>query len=168
VVGVTVSIRGEDGEPLPAGMEGEIWISSPAMTTCYDGLVELSQECFVEGWFFAGDLGHVDEEGYLFITGRKKLLFIVAGNKVDPLEVEDIIRGCNKVDDVVVVGVDHVDYGQMIKAFVVPVAGVDCTEADIINYAKIGLAEYKIPKRVEFIAEIPRSPLGKVLRKYLQ
>lgn len=168
VSGVSVTIRDESGNLLPAGQEGEIWISSPAMTACYDGLSELSQECFVDDWFFAGDLGHLDDQGFLYITGRKKLLFIVAGNKVDPLEVEEVLRGCDKVQDIVVVGVNHPDYGQMIKAFVVPTEGSDCTESDIVNYAKAELAEYKIPKRVEFISEIPRSPLGKILRKYLE
>lgn len=168
VNGVKVSIRDENGHLLAAGIEGEIWISSPAMTACYDGLMELSQECFVDEWFFAGDLGHLDGEGFLYITGRKKLLLIVAGNKVDPLEVEEVLRGCDKVQDAVVVGVTHPDYGQMIKAFVVPTEGSDCTESDIVNYARAELAEYKIPKRVEFIAEIPRSPLGKILRKYLE
>lgn len=168
VQGVKVSIRDDSGNVLPCNTEGEIWINSPAMTFCYDGLSELSQECFVDGWFFAGDLGKVDEEGFLYITGRKKLLFIVAGNKVDPLEVEDMLRGHEKVQDVVVIGVPHPDYGQMIKAFVVPQEGSDCTESELIHYAKGGLAEYKIPKRIEFIAEIPRSPLGKILRKYLE
>ncbi|GAB6140774.1 acyl--CoA ligase [Methylosoma difficile] len=168
MAGVQVGIRDDEGNVQPAGSEGEIWISSPAMTSRYDDHAELSQSCFVDHWFFAGDLGHLDDDGYLFITGRKKLLFIVAGNKVDPLEVEEVIGSYPKVQESVVVGVDHADYGQMLKAFVVLVEGMDCTETEIIDYAKASLAEYKIPKRVEFIAEIPRSPLGKILRKYLQ
>jgi long-chain acyl-CoA synthetase len=166
--GYEVQIREEDGEVLPAGETGEIWIGSPATTRRYDGLPEMTEQCFAGDYFFAGDTGHLDADGYLYVTGRKKLLINVAGYKVDPLEVEEVLAKHPKIGDSVVVGVAHAGYGEKIKAVVVrrPEAEA-CTEAEIIEFASEHLAEYKVPKMVEFRDEVPRSPLGKILRKYL-
>lgn len=166
--GIDIQIRNEDGGVLSADQEGELWIKSPAMTKGYDNYPELTDECFVDGWFFAGDLGRLDKYGKVFIIGRKKLLIIVAANKVDPLEVEGVIRKFVGVDDVAVVGEKHPVYGEIVKAYVVS----ECEdkkrlEEELRSFVSRGLAEYKLPAKFEFIAEIPRSPLGKVLRKYL-
>jgi long-chain acyl-CoA synthetase len=167
LAGMGVEIRGENLEPLPPLSTGEIWVTSPAATHCYDGLPELSRECFVDGAFFAGDLGHMDHDGYLYITGRKKLLINVAGYKVDPLEVEAVLSRHPNVQESVVMGVAHAGAGERIKAVVVCKDPGACSAESLIEFAAAHLAEYKVPKTVEFRTEIPRSPLGKVLRKYL-
>jgi long-chain acyl-CoA synthetase len=166
LVGVTVDILSEEGEPLPTGQMGEVAIKSPAMTAQYDGLPETTAECFRGGYFLPGDLGVKDDTGRISIKGRKKLLINVAGNKVDPLDVESVIKTDARVKDVVVLGRPHSNYGEMVKAVVVAEPG--CTEQEIIDLCGRQLAWYKVPKVVEFRSEIPRSPLGKILRKYLQ
>lgn len=164
--GIRIDILDEAGQPLPTGEVGEIAIASPAMTTRYDALPELTAECFQRGYFLPGDLGLKDAAGRIYIKGRKKLLINVAGNKVDPLDVEALIKTHPKVQEVVVLGCPDPNYGEMVKAVVVATA--DCTESEIVALCNQHLAWYKVPKRVEFRAEIPRSPLGKILRKYLQ
>lgn len=163
--GISITILDEDRQLVPDGEIGEIAIRSPAMTTKYDGLADMTAECFADGYFLPGDLASKDAQGQIYIKGRKKLLIIVAGNKVDPLDVESVIKTHHKVQDVVVLGQAHPNYGEMVKAVVVADAGVN--QEEIIALCAQHLAEYKVPKIVEFRAEIPRSPLGKILRKYL-
>jgi long-chain acyl-CoA synthetase len=162
-----ISILDESGQQLACGQEGEIWITSPAMTHQYDDLPEVTKECFIGDRFFAGDLGYLDDAGDLFVTGRKKLMINVAGYKVDPLEIEQVLKAHPAIEDAVVVGVTDPQYGELIKAVVVRVAGEACDEQDLIAYTASQLTEYKVPKVIEFRNEIPYSPLGKVLRKYL-
>ena len=165
--GMMISILEDSGRQVMPGQEGEIWITSPAMTHQYDGLPEVTNECFVDNRFFAGDLGYLDEQGDLFVTGRKKLMINVAGYKVDPLEIEQVLKSHPAIDDAVVIGVADQQYGELIKAVVVRAAGKQCDEQELIAYAASQLTEYKLPKVIEFRNEIPYSPLGKVLRKYL-
>lgn len=163
--GISIDILDENGEQLPNGTIGEVAIRSPAMTRQYDDLPAMTAECFRDGYFLSGDLGLVDADGRLFIKGRKKLFINVAGNKVDPIDVETIISTHPKVREVVVVGVPHSNYGEMVKAVVVAEPG--CTEEEIVALCEKQFAWYKVPKYVEFRTEIPRSPLGKILRKHL-
>lgn len=168
LAGMSLEIREETGRVLAAGETGEIWVKSAAATHEYDGLPELTKECFVDGSFFAGDMGMLDEDGYLYITGRKKLLINVAGYKVDPLEVEEVLAEHAQVAEVVVLGVKHAGSGEKIKAVVVLKEEGSCSADALLRYAESRLAEYKLPKLIEFRSEIPKSPLGKVLRKYLE
>ncbi|MGZ8921952.1 MAG: class I adenylate-forming enzyme family protein [Methylosarcina sp.] len=163
--GLSVDILDENGDRLPVGAVGEVAIRSVAMTLQYDDLPTLTAECFRDGYYLSGDLGQIDSDGRLFIKGRKKLFINVAGNKVDPLDVEMFIKTHPKVRDVVVVGMPHPNYGEMVKAVVVADDG--CTEEEIVALCEKQFAWYKVPKSVEFRSEIPRSPLGKILRKYL-
>lgn len=168
LAGFEVEIRGDDGQPLPRGSNGDIWIRTPATTRAYDGLPDLTAESFVDDWFFAGDTGWMDQDGDLYVTGRKKLLINVAGYKVDPLEVEEVLGSHPAVAEAVVLGVPHAGYGERVKAVVVKrTEAPDCEEADLLAFCAVRLADYKVPKLVEFRDEIPRSPLGKILRKYL-
>lgn len=163
--GVQVDILDENGELMAAGALGEVAVRSPAMTRQYDDLPTLTEECFRDGYYLSGDLGLVDAEGRLFIKGRKKLFINVAGNKVDPLDVETVIKTHPKIREVVVVGMPHSNYGEMVKAVVVADEG--CSEEEIVALCEQQFAWYKVPKKVEFRSEIPRSPLGKILRKHL-
>jgi long-chain acyl-CoA synthetase len=165
--GMKLEIHGEEGELLDPGQSGEVWVRSVAATSRYDALPELTAECFRDGGFFAGDMGYLDAEGYLFITGRKKLLINVAGYKVDPLEVEEVLSRHPAVAEVVVVGVGNADVGERAKAVVVLREQSAATPDELIEFSAAHLAEYKVPRFVEFRGEIPKSPLGKILRKYL-
>jgi long-chain acyl-CoA synthetase len=164
--GVEVAIVDEAGEELEVGRNGEVVIRSPAMSSGYAGMKDLNRQDFREVGFLSGDRGRIDEDGRLFITGRKKLLIDVKGDKVDPIEVEDVLAVHPKVAEVVVVGVaSDVPGEELIKAVVV--ARRECQERELIRYCRERLADYKVPQFVEFREEIPRNPAGKVLRKYL-
>ncbi len=165
---VTVSIVGENDKPVSAGESGELVICSDAVTNGYANLDEVNRETFRDGCFWSGDVGHKDEQGNIYITGRKRLFINAGGNKVDPGQIEEVIGRHAAVGEVVVVGVKG-QYGQeIIKAVIVSNAGHECTAEQIKEWCNGKLADFKIPRIVEFRAEIPRSPLGKILRKYLQ
>jgi long-chain acyl-CoA synthetase len=166
VHGVEIVAVDDSGERVAAGEEGELAVRGPAVARGYAGMDELSRESFRGGWYFTGDLGRIDAEGRVFVTGRKKLFIEVAGHKVDPLEVEDVLAAHPKVREVVVVGVKgRVEGEEIVKAAVVPVNG--CESRELIAFCQQRLANFKVPQIVEFRDEIPKSPLGKILRKYL-
>ncbi len=166
VDGVQVRIEDDDGEQVPTGSIGEVAVKAPGLTNGYADMEELNSQVFREGYFITGDLGKLDDEGRLSITGRKKLLIEVGGYKVDPIEVEDVVLAHPKVGEAVVVGVPGKVAGEeVVKAVVVPSDELD--EREVIAYCQEHLANFKVPQVVEFREEIPKSPLGKILRKYL-
>ncbi|HEX4691225.1 MAG TPA: AMP-binding protein [Solirubrobacteraceae bacterium] len=166
-VATFASVGAPLGDVRVTVMEEEIIVSSPALTAGYAEMEGLNRQAFRDGWFFTGDLGHLDGNGRLYITGRRKRLIPVAGHKVDPIEVEDVVVSHPHVRDAVVVGVHSSMAGdeEAVKAVVVAIDGL--TERDLIRYCQERLAAYKVPQIVERREEIPKSPLGKVLRKYL-
>ena len=166
LLGVRIKIVDEEGNELPAGQVGEIAVASRSVTRGYADLPDLNRIAFRDGYFFTGDLGRLDNEGRLYITGRKKLLIEVAGAKIDPVEIEDVLVQHPAVSEVVVVGInDPVGGEQIAKACVV--AEQPCTERDLISFCQERLANFKVPQVIEFRDEIPKSPIGKILRKYL-
>ncbi len=164
---VEIKIIDDGGKELPNGTSGEVAIASSALTNGYHNLPELNQQAFRDGMFFTGDLGKIDEEGRLYITGRKKILIDTGGRKVDPIEIEDVLVSHSKVKEAVVVGVKGSFAGEIVKAVIVLKDARDCSEQEITSYCKERLAEFKVPKIIEFRDEIPKSPLGKILRKAL-
>jgi long-chain acyl-CoA synthetase len=166
VAGVSVEIVDDDGARLPAGEVGEVSVTSPAASDGYADADEESMRAFREGSYRPGDLGRVDEEGRLYLEGRIKLLIEVGGYKVDPIEVQDVIITHPAVADAIVVGsAGDSDGEETVKAVVVPAA--HCEERELIAFCRERLASFKVPRIVEFRDEIPTSPLGKILRKYL-
>jgi long-chain acyl-CoA synthetase len=163
--GIKVEILSDEGELLPPGEVGEVWVQSPTATSAYDGLPEVTADCFVDGKVFLGDMGKLDDHG-LRITGRKKLLVNVAGNKVDPLEVEKVLNQHTNVVEAVVVGKPHEVTGEQLKAYIVA-RDSSYPVAEYSTHLREQLVDYKIPKELVHIDEIPKSPVGKILRKYL-
>jgi long-chain acyl-CoA synthetase len=162
----TVEIVDDEGGPVPAGEVGEVVVAGPAITSGYSGLDDVNALAFRDGRFFTGDLGRLDDFGRLYLAGRKKLLIEVGGYKVDPIEVEDVVAAHPKVAETVVLGVPgKVEGEEVVKAVVVP--SEDCDDRELVQFCQERLANYKVPRIVEFRDEIPKSPLGKVLRKYL-
>lgn len=161
---VKIKIIDEQGNELSCGI-GEVVIKSPAMTSGYHNMPELNEEAFKDGYFFTGDLGKKDDKGRLYITGRKKIFIDTGGHKVDPLEIENILITHPKVEEVVVVGTKDPYVGELIKAIIV--LKDKCKEQEILSYCTDKLAGFKIPKIIEFREEIPKSALGKILRKSL-
>ncbi|MEG4288202.1 AMP-binding protein [Microcoleus sp. C2C3] len=164
---VDIEITDEQGKELPAGAIGEVIVRSQALTSGYSNRPELNQQVFKDGSFLTGDLGKKDEVGRVYITGRKKIFIDTGGHKVDPLEVEDVLIGHTQVKEAVVVGIKGLYAGEIIKAVIVPKNLEICDEKDILFYCKEKLADFKVPKIIEFRKEIPKSPLGKVLKKDL-
>ena len=168
--GIDLAIVGDHGESRGPGETGEVVFTGPALAAGYVGVDETANDAFRDGWFRTGDLGHLDEAGNLFVTGRTKLYISTGGYKVDPVEVENVLRRHPGVADVVVVGIEGAVGEQIVKAVVVPGPNAP-DEAELrqalIEVCRSRLAVYKVPRIFEFRAEIPRSPLGKILRKYL-
>jgi long-chain acyl-CoA synthetase len=163
--GVTVAVVDPGGNPVEAGHHGEVTIRSAAMTRGYAG-AEGDAAAFPGGAFLTGDRGRLDADGRLWLTGRRKRLIDVRGDKVDPVEVEDVLAVHPRVRDVVVVGAQSTVEGEeLVKAVVV--ADGPCAARELVRFCRERLADHKAPRIVEFREEIPRSPLGEVLRKYL-
>jgi long-chain acyl-CoA synthetase len=169
--GVEVAVVGEHDESLGPGETGDIVFASPALTAGYVGVDAEANDAFRDGWFRTGDVGHLDETGNLYVTGRTKLFISTSGFKVDPYEVEHVLRAHPAVADVVVVGVGGPLAEEVVKAVVVrtepDAGGDDELRRELVARCRSSLAVYKVPRIVEFRPEIPRSPLGKILRKYL-
>jgi long-chain acyl-CoA synthetase len=163
---VEVKVVDDDGQPVATGTVGELLVSSPALTSGYLDQPDLTAAAFRDGHYLTGDLGRLDDDGRVYITGRKKLLIPVGGYKVDPIEVEDVLNAHPAIAEAVVVGVPGANAGEeIVKAAVVP--SETCDQRDVIRYAQERLANYKVPQLVEFRDEIPKSPTGKILRQYL-
>lgn len=160
---VEIQIMDDDGNECPSEAIGEMVIKSETLTRGYCQMSELNKEVFKAGHFFTGDLGKKDEKGRIYITGRKKIFIDTGGHKVDPIELEDILIGHPKVKEVVVVGVKGTVAGELIKAAIV--VNEQCNAEEIVSYCKNKIADFKIPKIIEFRQELPKNPLGKVLRK---
>jgi fatty-acyl-CoA synthase len=121
----------------------------------------------IDGLMSTGDLGHLDEEGRLFVGGREDDMIVSGGENVFPQEVEDVLARHDGVSDVVVLGVDDEQFGQRLAAFVVKAPNADPTEDELKAHVKSNLARYKVPREIAFVDEVPRNPTGKVLRSRL-
>lgn len=166
--GVQIGILDANKIPLPAGKEyvGEIAISGPNVMTGYYKQRASSAEVLHESWFLTGDLGYKDEDGYLYIVGRKKELIIRGGANIYPREVEDAIMRLPGVREVAVIGVPDSNMGERVKAVVVR-AHDALTEDDVKAHCTKLLADYKVPRLVEFVPLLPRNSTGKVLKRLL-
>lgn len=165
VPGRSMKVVDGDGNELGQGALGEIVIKSGGTTLGYHDNDELTRAAFRDGWYHTGDLGYFDAAGNLTVTARKSAFINVAGLKVDPFEVESVLTSNPKVKECAVVGVPHASCGEMIKAFVVLLDEVK--SHDIAMYCKGQLADYKVPREFVFVEQLPMSPTGKVLKKYL-
>lgn len=162
---VRIDVLSEDGEPASPGEKGEIAIQSAAMTLGYQGQPELTNQRFRQGSFRPGDFGRKDCRGFLYLEGRTDWLILSSGKKVDLFEVEDVINTFAKVQDVAVVRVPGYLGEHILKAVVV--SREACREQEIIDYCRERMSDYKIPRKVEFVPELPRNKMGKLLRKLL-
>jgi malonyl-CoA/methylmalonyl-CoA synthetase len=161
--GVTLRIGGSDGAELPAGEIGEVEVKGPSVFPGYWRRSEQTSESFTaDGFFRTGDLGRLDADGYLTLTGRVKDLVICGGLNVYPREVEMLIDSLPEIAECAVIGAAHPDFGEAVIAVVVPAPGAHPAEAAIIAQLKQRLAGFKVPKRVFVVPELPRNAMGKV------
>jgi long-chain acyl-CoA synthetase len=163
--GVQVKVVDGEGRALAAGEEGELVIASPFATTGYQGNPEATAESFRNGFYLSGDLGTMAPDGSIRLTGRKKLLINRGGFKVNPYEVEDVIKGHPKVADVAVYAAPSTSGDDIVCCAIV--SSEACTTDEILGYCKDRLADFKIPARIEFRASLPKSAAGKILRAQL-
>jgi fatty-acyl-CoA synthase len=164
VRGTVVKILDEDGREVETGESGRIFVGNSAQMEGYTG-GESKQ--IIDGLMSSGDVGHVDEDGRLFIDGRDDEMIVSGGENVFPAEVEECLAAHEAVEEVAVIGVDDEAFGQRLKAFVVLRTGRDISEEDLKAHVKDNLANYKTPREVVFLDELPRNPTGKVLKREL-
>ena len=167
--GVEVRVVDDTGAPCPAGEIGNIQVRGPSVFSGYWRMPEKTREEFTDdGWFRTGDVGRNDERGYLTIVGRSKDLVISGGYNVYPAEVESALNDLPGVAESAVVGAPHPDFGEAVVAVVVARPGVDLDPAALIRELKSRIANYKVPKRIDLIDELPRNAMGKVQKKLLR
>lgn len=163
-----IKIDDGEGNELPVGYVGEILVKGPQVMTGYLKNPQETAHALRNGWLFTGDLGRIDEEGYLYIVDRKKDMIIRAGENIYPIEVEEVLFQIPEVFEAAVVGVPHPVYGEVPKAYIRFKEGQSLTEEEIMNYCAENLAKYKLPFEIEFIDELPRNASGKVLKHALR
>ncbi|MBW2491353.1 MAG: long-chain fatty acid--CoA ligase [Deltaproteobacteria bacterium] len=153
---------------LPLGEVGEIVIKGPQIMMGYYKNPEETAKVIKDGWVYSGDIGCFDEDGYLKIVDRKKDMIIAGGYNIYPVELDDVLFDHPKILEACTLGVHDGYRGETVKAFVVVKKGETLTEGEIITYCRENLAPYKVPKLIEFIDELPKSAIGKVLRRKLK
>jgi acyl-CoA synthetase (AMP-forming)/AMP-acid ligase II len=168
ISGVEVRVIGADGADLPPGEVGEIILRSAQVMKGYWNRPEANASAIRDGWFYTGDAGYFDADGYLYIHDRVKDMIISGGENVYPAEVETAMFGHPAVADVGVIGVPDARWGEAVKAIVVRKPGVGVTEAELIAYCRERIAHYKAPKSVDFAESLPRNPSGKILKRVLR
>ena len=158
----------DDGNEVPAGQPGEIAIKGPQVMAGYwQRPDETAKAMTPDGYFKSGDIGTMDERGFFKIVDRKKDMILVSGFKVYPNEVEEVVAGLAGVLECACVGMADDKSGEAVKLVIVKKTP-DLTEAQVREFCKINLANYKRPKVVEFRTELPKTPVGKILRRELR
>jgi long-chain acyl-CoA synthetase len=166
--GVKVRVLDRDRNSLGPGAIGEIAIRSPANMAGYWNLPDATRETLVDGWVMTGDAGYVDEDGFVYVCDRIKDMIIAAGENIYPVEIENVIRGHQDVADVAVIGVPDDLWGEAVTALVVRKPGSAVRATDLTRHIRGQLAEFKVPKSIDFVDGLPRNAAGKVLKMKLR
>jgi Acyl-CoA synthetases (AMP-forming)/AMP-acid ligases II len=155
---------------VPLGPEkiGELVVRGPQVMSGYWGNPDETANALRNGWLYTGDIAYMDEDGFFFIVDRKKDMIIVGGYNVSPREIDEVLYEHPKVREAVTVGVEHPSRGEVIKAYVVLREGEVCDKAEIVRWCRERLANYKVPRMVEFRDELPKTLVGKILRRTLR
>ncbi len=159
-----IKIVNERKEELPAGQIGEIAFYGPHVTLGYYKNPEATKESLIDGWFFPGDLGYFDEDGYLFLVDRKKDMIISGGENIYSLEIENVLLKNEKVLEVAVVGVPDDQWGEVVKVYIVLRPNVTMDKEEVIKFCGQRLASYKKPRFVEFVDSLPKNSMGKIMK----
>jgi long-chain acyl-CoA synthetase len=163
-----LAILDDNDRPQPPGERGEICLRGPIVMKGYHNRPDDTAQIMRGGWLHTGDIGYLDEEGYLFVVDRKKDMIIRGGENIYPAELEAILIEHPSVAEAAVVGVPDQVYGENVVAFVVAKSGASVCEADLIEHVSRNISRFKAPGRVHFLPAIPKSPIGKILRRVLR
>ena len=166
--GVKVRITDKNFNDVSVGTEGEILIKGPNVFNGYWNKPAYNKHVFKDGWFVTGDVGKIDEKGYVYIIGRSKDVIISGGINIYPREIEDVIESMPQVKECAVVGVPDKEFGESVKAYIVLNSNSKLTEDEVIAYCKEKLASFKKPKFVEFLEALPKNTMGKILKEELR
>ena len=165
---IEVSLHDHDGRAVRQGDVGEIWLRGPSLTRGYWRRPEERARAFTDGWFRTGDAARRDDDGFYYIVDRWKDMYISGGENVYPAEVEQVIATLPGVAEVAVVGQPDAQWGEVGEAFIVTAPGVQLVAEDVIRHVRAQLATYKAPRRVQFVAALPRTGSGKVRKADLR
>lgn len=158
-----------DGQTdVPVGETGELLVKGPQVMQGYWNRDDATRETVRDGWLYTGDIAKMDEDGYFYIVDRKKDMIISGGYNVYPRDIDEVFYEHPKVEEACAIGIPHETRGEQIKVFVVLKAGMTATEQELIDFCKDKLARYKLPTRIEFRDQLPKSTVGKILRKELR
>jgi len=163
----TLMIVGEDGRPVPQGEQGEILIGGPTLIPGYLNAPELNRTCFINGWFKTGDIGSLDEDGFLTLHGRKNDLINRGGEKISPSEIDELLMRHPAVAEAAAFSVPHSRLGEDVVAAVVLRSGTTTTAVELRKYLHDQLAPFKVPRRIVIRDQLPKGKTGKVLRRQL-
>jgi acyl-CoA synthetase (AMP-forming)/AMP-acid ligase II len=169
--GVEVEVRdASTGQPVPVGQPGEIWVRSEQVMEGYWGKPEATTQAITtDGWYRSGDGGHIDADGYVYITDRIKDMIISGGENIYPAEIERVLAEHPYLQDVAVIGVPDERWGEVPKAVVVLKQGAILADPnELVDWCRDQLAAFKCPKTVDVVAELPRNPTGKILKRLLR
>ena len=156
------------GDPLPPGKRGELVIRGPQVMKGYYNRPDATADVLRNGWLYTGDIATMDEEGYFYIVDRKKDLIISGGYNIYPREIDEVLHAHPQIEEAVSVGIPHKTRGEIVKAYVVVRKGEELSRNDVIAFCREKLANYKVPRQVEFRDSLPKTMVGKVLRRALR
>jgi acyl-CoA synthetase (AMP-forming)/AMP-acid ligase II/ABC-type nitrate/sulfonate/bicarbonate transport system permease component len=165
---VEIKIIDKDGKDLPNGEVGEVIARGPQIMKGYYKNPKATAQKIKDGWYYTGDLGRFDEDGYIYILGRADDMIITGGMNVYPSELENVLMAHDKVAEVAVVGIPDAERGQALKAVVVPKVGEEVSKRELMRFCRERLANFKLPKAIEFRDSLPRSRTGKVAKRELK
>ncbi|MGJ8678951.1 long-chain-fatty-acid--CoA ligase FadD [Paraglaciecola sp.] len=167
VPSVDIKLVDDDGNEVALGEAGEMWVKGPNVMKGYLNRPEATAEIIKDGWLATGDIAKCDEDGYFYLVDRKKDMILVSGFNVFPNEIEEVLAMHADIVEAAAVGVQHDVSGEVVKVFVVT-SNTALTEKDVIEHCRTQLTGYKVPKKVEFRDELPKSNVGKILRRELR
>jgi long-chain acyl-CoA synthetase len=165
---VQLKIVDDEGRETKTGERGEIVVKGSNIMQGYLNRPEATAEAIVDGWLHTGDIGYVDEEGFVFIVDRKKDMIIKGGYNIYPREIEEVLYQMPQVAEAAVVGVQDDAKGEHVRAVISVRPGTDLDEQQVETYLKENLAKYKLPSEYVFVNELPKGPTGKILKRELR
>lgn len=167
IPGVKLEIRDEAGKVVPAGQEGEIYATGDNIMLGYWNNPEMTSQVVIDGWLRTGDIAKMDKDGYVYMTGRRTDMIKSGANRISPKEIEEKLAELDGVEESAAIGIPDEILGQAIKIFVVKRAGTELDKQSIMRHCKMHMAQYKIPKDIEFVQQLPKTGSGKIKRYLL-